>query len=137
MMIRQHRKRNIMPHGNRRFYTRFRHWQNLILDILICVSKYLIQLISHFLRVYRDLSIRDRKVIQMQKASVKPFSIRLCMCIGCLAVLIGNDLVLFGIYQKDPARLKPCFFDNVILRDIQNTNLRCEDQPVVIRNIVT
>ena len=132
----QYRKRNIVSHRSGRLNAVFRHWKDRILDVLIGIAEYLIEAVSHLLAVYRDLLVRNRNVLESQQVAVQPLTVRLPVSIVLLAVVIGDDFLLLRVDQKNSSGRQAGFLHHVFRRNIQNSHLRGEDQPVVIGDVI-
>ncbi len=106
MLARENRQRHIVSHRSRRLHAVFRHGQNSAADILVGIAEYLVQLIPQELIVGRNLLVGNRKLREMQQIPVQPFAVGLMSRVAALTFLIGNDLLLLGIHQKNPPRLE-------------------------------
>ena len=84
----------------------------------------------------RNLVIGDGKFIQMQQISVQPLPVGLPEGVVGLTFLIGDDPLLPGVDQEDPSGLQTGFFHNAGGRNVQDTYLGCQDEPLVIRDVI-
>ena len=123
MRLGQDCERRVVSHGERGFHAVFRHGQDLVFDILVCVAEHLVKAVPDILRVHGDLPVGNRKSIQMQKISVQPFAVRTSARVIGLALLVGDDPLLFCIHQKDAPGFQASLLYDVLRRDIQYADL--------------
>ena len=136
VMLRQEGERGIMAHGDRALDPIFSHRKDLLLHILVGVSEHLVQAVPHLLAVDPDLPVRDRHLGQMEEITVQPLPVGMGSGIHLLALIIGNDPLLFRIHQQDPARLQPGAHLDMRRIDVQHAHLRRQDQPAGIRHVI-
>ena len=137
MLRRKHGNGHVMSHGAGRLHPVLRHRQDLIFYILIAVAEDLVKLLAHFPRVDRDLLVRNGKLREMDQMSVQPFAVRMASRIIFLALLVGNDPLLLRIHKEQFSGFEPRLFDDMLRIDIENADLRGEDQLPVVRHIVS
>ena len=123
MLLGEHCQRRVVAHGKGRFHSVFRHGKDLVLDVLIGVAENLVQPVAHLLGMNRDLAVGDLKVRQMEKVAVQPLPVGASAGIVGLALLVGDDPLLFRVHKKDPAGLQARFFDDALRLDVQHTDL--------------
>ena len=123
MCLGQNSERRVVSHGKRRLHAVFRHWQDLVLDVLIRVAEHFIEAVPDILCVHGDLPVGDRERIKMQKISVQPFTVRTSAGVIRLALFVGDDPLLIRIHQKDAPGLQTRLLHNVLRRDVQYTDL--------------
>ena len=123
MLLGEHCQGRVVAHGEGRLHAVFRHGKDLVLDVLIGVSKNLVQPVAHLLCVNRDLAVGDLKVRQMEEIAVQPFPVGASAGVVGLALLVGDDPLLFRVHQEDPAGLEAGFLDDALRFDVQNADL--------------
>ena len=133
----QHRERRVVAHGGRRLHAVLRHRQDHVLDILVVVAERLVQAVAHLLRVRGDLPVRDRELAQVQQMLVEPLAVRLHARVVVLALVVREDPARLRVDEQHPAGLQPRLLHDVLRRDVEDAHLRGEDQPVVIRDVVS
>ena len=132
----EHGKRNIMSHRGRGLHAVLCHREDVIPHVLIRVAENLIELVAKLLIVGRYFFVRDGKSGQMQQVAVQPLTVRLASCIKALALLVRNDLFLLRIHKKDAARLQARLLHDMLRCNVENTDLRGQNQTVVICDVV-
>ena len=123
MLFGKHCQWSVVAHGQGRFHSVFRHGQDLVLYVLIGIAENLVQPVAHLLRVNRDLAVGDLKVRQMEEIAVQPFPVGASAGVVGLALLVGDDPLLFRVHQEDPAGLETGFLDDALRLDVQNADL--------------
>ena len=125
-----------MSHGTGRLCPVFRHRQDLVPDILIGIAENLVQAVAHFLRMHRNLPVRNRKLRQMEQVLVKPLSVRMKAGIIALALFIRQDLPLLCVRHQEFSRLKAGLLHDVGRVMLQHPHLGGQDQPSGVSDIV-
>ena len=125
-----------MSHGKSGLNSVFRHGENLVLDILVGVAEDFVKAVADLLRVDRNLVIGDGKLVQMQQIPVQPLPIGLPEGIVGLAFLVGDDPLLLCVDKEDPPGLQAGFFHYMGCRNVQDADFGCQDEPVVIRDVI-
>ena len=123
MLLGEHCQGRVVAHGKGRLHAVFRHGKDLVFDVLIGVAENFVQPVSHLLRVNRDLAVGDLKVRQMEEIAVQPFPVGASSGVVGLALLVGDDPLLFRVHQEDPAGLEAGFLDDALRLDVQNADL--------------
>ena len=137
MLVGQHRDGNIDAHGGGLFVPVARHWKNSRLQIFICVTKRLVQLIPQFLRVCLHLVVGHLELRELHDVLIQPFAIGLLVCIRAFELFVRDDRAAHHVDHQHLARLQAGFLHNFFRRDIQHPHLGGEDHGVVLQYIVT
>ncbi len=136
MLLGQHGQRDIMTHGSRILHAVHRHGADRAGHIVIGIAEHLVQAVTYGLRMLRNLLIGNRQLIQMQQLPIQPLTVGLTAGIKFLTLLIRDDALLLGIHQQHLARCETALCHNMLCRNIQNTYLRGENQPLIIGDVV-
>ena len=122
MLFGKHRQRRVVAHGEGRLHAVFRHGKDLVLDVLIGVAEDFIQPVAHLLGVDGNLAVGDLKVREVEEIAVQPLPVGASAGVVGLALLVGDDPLLFRVNQKDPAGLEAGFLDDALGLDVQNAD---------------
>ena len=130
----KHWKRRIDTHRVDRLISGQGHRQNGGLDFLIGIAEGLLHLLQHVLPVPRYSLIRNPQILQADHMGIDPLAVRLSAGIVLFQLFIIDHTPFQGVDQQHLARMKAFLDHNLLRRNRQHTDLRGENQGIVIRN---
>ena len=84
-----------------------------------------------------DLVIGDGKLLQPDKVHVKPFAVGTAGGIVFLALLIRDQLLFYGIDKQHPAGLKSALLHDFLSRNVEDSDLRGQDEHIVVGYVIS
>ena len=112
------------------------HRKNHFVKVFVVPCKGTVKSVAFFLCAYRNLFVWNLKVCKMKKILIKPFTIRILSCICFFKFFICNKALLSSINKKHAARHKAALCNNLIFRNIENTNFARKNQHIIFCNKV-
>ena len=136
VLLGQDRERDVDAHGGDGFRAVLSHRKNGRIDVLIGVTKDLVEPVTLLLGGLLHLLVRNGQFVERFEVHVEPFSIGVAMCVPFFALIVRDDAPFPGIDQEHFAGLQPGLLHDMAVVRRQDPDFRGQDEQVIIGHIV-
>ena len=136
VLVGEDRKRDIHPHGSDGLTGIHRHWKDRVEHVLIRIAECLVQPVSLFLGIGLDFLVRNGEIRKLLEMHVEPLPVGRLSGIVLLELLIRDKTTFLRIDQEHFARLQAGFFHDFRLVEVEDADLRRENEHIILRDVI-